>query len=233
MRKLRAIAFDLDDTLYPERDYALSGFSAVATWAEAALGMPHDQVYGELKGLFAAGVRRTSFNQWLEGHGLASETWLADMVNHYRQHVPELDPFPELVELLKGLHGSYRLAILTQGYASGQRSKIRALDVEHYFETILILDETEREQWKPSRKAFERLLTELELPADQVVYVGDNPEKDFYGARQVGIRTVRVRRAEAEHGHKEPIDPSYAPDQEISDLRALPEALGLELRLVR
>lgn len=233
MRKLRAIAFDLDDTLYPERDYALSGFSAVATWAEAALGMPQEQVYDELKGLFAAGVRRTTFNQWLEGHGLASETWLAEMVNQFRQHVPELDPFPEVVELLRGLHGSYRLAILTQGYASGQRSKIKALDVEHYFEKILILAETEREQWKPNRKAFERLLTELDLPADQVVYVGDNPEKDFYGARQVGIRTVRVRRAGAEHGHKEPIDPSYAPDLEVGDLQALPEALGLELRLIR
>jgi len=233
MRKLRAIAFDLDDTLYPERDYALSGFSAVATWAEAALGMPHEQVYSELRGLFATGVRRTSFNQWLEGHGLASETWLAEMVNQYRQHVPELDPFPEVVELLRGLHGSYRLAILTQGYASGQRSKIKALDVEHYFETILILAETEREQWKPNRKAFERLLTELELPADQVVYVGDNPEKDFYGARQVGIRTVRVRRAGAEHGAKEPIDPSYAPDLEVADLQVLPEALGLELRLIQ
>jgi putative hydrolase of the HAD superfamily len=233
MRKLRAIAFDLDDTLYPERDYALSGFSAVATWAEAALGMPQEQVYDELKGLFAAGVRRTTFNQWLEGHGLASETWLAEMVNQYRQHVPELDPFPEVVELLRGLHGSYRLAILTQGYASGQRSKIKALDVEHYFEKILILAETEREQWKPNRKAFERLLTELDLPADQVVYVGDNPEKDFFGARQVGIRTVRVRRAGAEHGHKEPIEPSYAPDLEISALQALPEALGLVLRLIR
>jgi len=233
MRKLRAIAFDLDDTLYPERDYALSGFSAVATWAEAALGMPQELVYDELKGLFAAGVRRTTFNQWLEGHGLASETWLAEMVNQYRQHVPELDPFPEVLDLLRGLHGSYRLAILTQGYASGQRSKIKALDVEHYFEKILILAETEREQWKPNRKAFERLLTELDLPADQVVYVGDNPEKDFFGARQVGIRTVRVRRAGAEHGHKEPIEPSYAPDLEISALQALPEALGLELGLIR
>ncbi len=233
MRKLRAIAFDLDDTLYPERDYALSGFSAVATWAEAALGIPHEQVYSELKGLFGAGVRRTIFNQWLEGHGLASETWLAEMVNQYRQHVPELVPFPEVVELLRGLHGSYRLAILTQGYASSQRSKIRALDLEHYFEKILILAETEREQWKPNRKAFERLLTELELPGDQVVYVGDNPEKDFYGARQVGIRTVRVRRAGAEHAAKEPIDPSYAPDLEVADLQVLPEALGLELRLIR
>jgi len=233
MPKLRAIAFDLDDTLYPERDYALSGFRAVAEWAEAALEIPRSQAYGELKGLFEAGVRRNSFNRWLEGRGLPPDTWLADMLNHYRQHVPELVPFPGVVELLENLYGSYRMAILTQGYAAGQRSKIKALAVEHFFETILILDESEREEWKPSRRAFERLLARLKLPADQVAYIGDNPEKDFYGARQLGIRTLRLRRPGGEHSHKEPIDLSYAPDVEVVEFSAVPEALKLEPRLIR
>ncbi len=233
MPKLLAIAFDLDDTLYPERDYALSGFGAVAEWAEAELGLPREQVYAELKSLFEAGVRRTTFDRWLEGHGLTPETWLAAMVKQYRQHVPDLTPFPEVVEVLNSLRGSYRLAILTQGYADGQRSKIQALGIERFFETILILGESERAQWKPSRKAFEPLLGELGLAADRVAYVGDNPEKDFYGARQLGIRTVRVRRSGSEHGHKEPADSSFAPDEEVSDLRGVPEVLGLELRLSR
>ena len=33
------LVFDLDDTLYPERQFALSGFSAASTWAEAELGI--------------------------------------------------------------------------------------------------------------------------------------------------------------------------------------------------
>lgn len=233
MPKLLAIAFDLDDTLYPEREYALGGFRAVAEWAEAALGIPQRQVYAELQGLFESGVRRNSFNRWLVGHGFLPDSRLGDMLNHYRQHVPELAPFPGVIELLETLYGSYRLAILTQGYRAGQRSKIKALAVEHYFETILILDETEREQWKPSRRAFERLLAQLKLRSDEVAYVGDNPEKDFYGARQLGIRTVRVRRPGGEHAHKEPIDPSYAPDLEVNEFSALPEALSLQPRLIR
>src|SRR4030066_168009 len=36
----RAIGFDLDDTLYPERAFVLSGFGAVAGWIEAAVGLP-------------------------------------------------------------------------------------------------------------------------------------------------------------------------------------------------
>jgi len=233
MPKLRAIAFDLDDTLYPEREYALSGFRAVAEWAEAALGLPWSQVYAELQSLFESGVRRNSFNRWLEGRGLPPDAWLSEMVNCYREHLPLLAPFPGVVELLENLYGSYRMAILTQGYAAGQRSKIKALGIEHYFEPILILDETEREQWKPSRQAFERLLAELKVGSDEVAYIGDNPEKDFYGARQLGIFTVRVRRPGGEHAQKEPIDPSYAPEVEVSELSAVPAALELEPRFIR
>lgn len=233
MPKLLAIAFDLDDTLYPEREYALSGFRAVAGWAETALGIPGSQVSTELTGLFESGVRRNTFDRWLESRGLPPETWLIDMVGHYRQHVPQLVPFPGAVELLDSLYGSYRLALLTQGYAAGQRSKIKALGIERYFETILILDETEREQWKPSRRAFEGLLGQLKLRADEVAYIGDNPEKDFFGARQLGIRTVRVRRPGGEHSNQEPIDPSYAADIEVNEFSAIPEALKLEPRPVR
>jgi hypothetical protein len=38
----RAIVFDLDDTLYPERDYVLRGFRAVAAWSDPNLGIPAD-----------------------------------------------------------------------------------------------------------------------------------------------------------------------------------------------
>ncbi len=34
---IKAVVFDLDDTLYPEKDYVMSGFSAVAEYAQAAL----------------------------------------------------------------------------------------------------------------------------------------------------------------------------------------------------
>ena len=33
------LVFDLDDTLYPERQFALSGFAAAGRWAESELGL--------------------------------------------------------------------------------------------------------------------------------------------------------------------------------------------------
>ena len=229
MPKLQAIGFDLDDTLYPERSYALSGFAAVAEWAEATLGIPRTQGSAELKGYFEAGLRGRTFNRWLEDHGLPAEPWVRDMVDCYRQHTPDIAPFPEVVEVLESLRGNCRMAILTQGYAPGQKRKIEALNLGGYFATILILGEEQREQWKPSRAAFERLLAGLGKAGDSVAYVGDNPDKDFLGARQLGMPTVRVRRPGGEHAQKEPVDASYAADMEICDLTGIRRALQLEV----
>ena len=65
----QAIVFDLDDTLYPERAYVLSGFRAVAAWAAGELGLPVTQGFAELRRLFDDGVRGDTFNRWLESHG--------------------------------------------------------------------------------------------------------------------------------------------------------------------
>ena len=52
LRDWQGIVFDLDDTLYPERDYVLSGFKAVASWAEARLGVPSLGGFSGLRRLF-------------------------------------------------------------------------------------------------------------------------------------------------------------------------------------
>ncbi len=57
MPALRAVVFDLDDTLYPERAYVLSGFHAVAAWAEEQLKIPRRLGFAELRQLFEDGVR--------------------------------------------------------------------------------------------------------------------------------------------------------------------------------
>ncbi|MGH2606972.1 MAG: HAD hydrolase-like protein, partial [Anaerolineales bacterium] len=61
----------------------------------------------------------------------------------------------------------------------------------------------------------------------EAAYIGDNPAKDFRGARALGMRTVRVRRSEGLHAEREPAVEADAPDTEIENLDALEAALGL------
>ena len=65
-----AVVFDLDDTLYAERDYVLSGMGAVAAWVEAELGSGADEAFAELVALFDQGVRGRVFDLWLQDQQL-------------------------------------------------------------------------------------------------------------------------------------------------------------------
>lgn len=225
MARLKAIIFDLDDTLYPERSYALSGFAAVAGWAQAEFGVPQIEGYDELKQLFEAGVRGDTFNRWLAQRDLPQQEAVAEMVRVYREHIPELEPFPDAIPLLEQLRTEHRLALITQGYRPGQQRKLEALGLTEYFDPTVIMGEDERQHWKPGREPFERALSALEIEGPESAYIGDNPLKDFKGSRELGMRTVWVRRPEGEHAGREPPTPEHAPDIEVGHLAAVPAAL--------
>jgi putative hydrolase of the HAD superfamily len=225
MPPLRAVAFDLDDTLFPERQYALSGFASVAEWAQAALGLPGTQSRRELEGYFEAGVRGDTFNRFLQAHDQPAASWLAEMIRVYREHQPTLTPFPDVPAALQALEGNFRLGLITQGHAPGQRRKLEALGLSERFEQVVIMGEDQRELWKPHIHPFRRWLEAMGLPGEEAAYIGDNPAKDFAGSRRLGMWTVRVRRPEGQHAGEEPVSPEFGPDLELPDLHGLPQAL--------
>jgi putative hydrolase of the HAD superfamily len=221
----QAVVFDLDDTLYPEQSYVLSGFRAVARWAEVALGIPAATAYRELETLFLSGVRGTTFDRWLQSHDL-DYSLVPTLVSVYRDHRPALAPFPGVPELLARLGQRYRLGLVSDGYLAVQRRKLAALGIESNLDAVVFSDENGRESWKPAPWPFQEVLRRLETEACHTVYVADNVVKDFYGARQVGLATIHVRRQEGEYANLEPPTPMYAADEAISDLGQLEAALA-------
>ena len=65
MPPVDAVIFDLDDTLYPERAFALSGFSAVADAFQDLLGAPVEAA-AEMRRLLDIGHRQRIFNTLLD-----------------------------------------------------------------------------------------------------------------------------------------------------------------------
>lgn len=51
-----------------------------------------------------------------------------------------------------------------------------------------------REYWKPHPKAFEILKEKFDVEFNEMAYVGDNPEKDFYISKIIPVKTVRIYR---------------------------------------
>jgi putative hydrolase of the HAD superfamily len=227
----RAIIFDLDDTLYAERQYVLSGFGAVARWAEAELGLPAAESYAALAGLYAQGVRGSTFDQWLAQRGLPGAELTPRMVAAYRAHAPELRPFPEAPALLAQLRRDHRLGLVSDGYLDVQRRKLAALGLEPLLDAVVFSDELGRVCWKPSPAPFVEVCRRLGVAPTEAIYVADNPAKDFAGPRSLGMASVWSRWPDGEYTAREPLGPAYAPDWIIGGLGELPGLL--EKTLVR
>lgn len=225
MNSWQAVVFDLDDTLYPEREYVLSGFRAVAQWAEQELAVGFEQGYAGLHGLFEQGARGDTFNRWAAMHGCDPATLAPECVRVYREHQPALTPFEGVPELLAALRAHYRLGLLSDGYLEVQRRKLAGLQLAEYFDAVVFSDEFGRAAWKPSPQPFVALAQRLSLPAAAAVYVADNPAKDFLGARRAGMASIWLRRPAGEYTQLTPASPQHAPDITVSTLAELEHVL--------
>jgi putative hydrolase of the HAD superfamily len=222
MGRWRAVVFDLDDTLYPERDYVLSGLEAVAAWAESRLGTPAVQNLTELRTLFERGVRGTVFNVWLDAHGLRDQRLVTDLVQIYRTHRPTISPFPEVPALLTSLRQRCLLGLVSDGFGTVQRQKLTALRLQEHFAAVVFSDDLGPHAWKPNPEPLVRVLQDLGgIDPWHSIYVADNPAKDFIAARRAGMASIRVRRRDGEYSHLEPSTAEHEPNLTVSSLQAL------------
>ncbi|MBU4606658.1 MAG: HAD family hydrolase [Proteobacteria bacterium] len=221
-----AVLFDLDDTLYLERDFVLGGFRAVAAWLAGECGQDPEELNSLLAGWFEQGVRGNTFNMLLQRLSLRREGLLEQLVGLYREHEPRISPSPEVPVLLAGLEKKCALGLVSDGYSRTQRRKLKALGLADRFRAMVISDELPDKARKPSPRPFWAALEGLGVAPENAVYVADNPEKDFVGARRAGLASVRVRRPQGIYSHLEPVDRVHEPDLEVADLVELERVLA-------
>lgn len=215
---IRAVVFDLDDTLYPESAYVASGFRAVGD----ALSREHGVTgFGELAAsLAASGVRGNVFDEALRrlGRGDDAGRLVPWCVTTYREHLPAIELFPEAREALEELHGQVKLGVLTDGWLAAQRRKVEALGLAARVDAVVFSDSFGREHWKPSPVPYRAVAEALGVAHDGCVYVADNPAKDFITARSLGWRTVQVSRPGQTHPAVPPSE-AHAADATAAGLR--------------
>jgi putative hydrolase of the HAD superfamily len=211
------VVFDLDDTLYLERDFVRSGFAAVGAWLAAHRGV--DAFEAHAWALFVAGRRGDVFDQVLPRLGLDPEPALIRrLVAVYREHPPQIRLEPAAADLLGALSGHCRLALLTDGYHDTQRRKIAALALEAWCDPVVCTDRWGREHWKPNPRGFLHIQGALEALPERCIYVGDNPAKDFRAPKALGWRTLRVRHPQGEHARADAASPLDQADSTVTSL---------------
>jgi len=192
-KTIRAVVFDLDDTLYPEVEYVRSGYRVVAA-ALAGEKLDQNQIYDLLWREFESGDRRRVFNAVLRHIGKEdSPEEIARLIEIYRQHQPELTLDRDVREILKTLKSQFKLGLVTDGFLPAQKLKVQALDLASHFDAICYTEELGREYWKPATKAFEMMSCTLQCDPQHCVYVADNPAKDFIAPNQLGWQSIQLQ----------------------------------------
>lgn len=193
---ITVVVFDLDDTLYDEIEYCKSGFWAVAEFLADLPDTPTAAgIFSALWGQFTAGNRTRTFNAALRELAIdCDERRLRELVGIYRNHPPKITLPKQSRDVLDELKAKYTLALLTDGFMPAQRLKVQALAIEDYFESIVYTEQLGREFWKPSTAGFEKIMQDLGVKAENIVYIADNEEKDFIAPNKLGFSTVQLTR---------------------------------------
>lgn len=183
---MRVIIFDLDDTLYKELSFVYGGFRAAADFLSPWMGAAPGKIFKELKRLEKID-RKKVFDRFL-----GNEPYLIKKaVAIYRNHTPRLELFPEAKRCLE----RYRrlpLYVVTDGNKVVQKKKFEALGLKKWIKKCLCTHAYGLHRKKPSPYCFEKICRLERVSPDEVVYVADNPKKDFIGIKALGFQTVRV-----------------------------------------
>ncbi|MBO6858295.1 HAD family hydrolase [Roseibium sp.] len=217
------IVFDLDDTLYLEREFAFSGYRFLDGWVNEREGL---EGFGNAcKVLFEEGERRQIFNRALERLGHCGDSHLiADLVAAYRGHPPQIALAQDAAGFLERHRGPFGL--ITDGPAETQNAKIVALGLDRWIENIRKTGDWPQGYGKPHPRAYEEM-EGLAADGGPMVYVADNPAKDFVTPKARGWITVQIRRVGAVHPpHAK--DDAHAAHVEITSLDELDGALTVQ-----
>lgn len=200
---IKGVLFDLDNTLV---DFLRMKRLASEEAARAMIGA------GAQFNIPAEEAGQRLYEHYLE-HGIESDDAFQSFLEKYNesklawgQSVPEkilaagiqaylrakdvlLTPYPgvrrTLVELTRR---GMRLGVVTDAPRLKGWQRLMSLGIAEFFEVVFTFDDTN--QRKPHALPFQRAVEALGLKPHEVIMVGDWPERDVEGARNVGLKTA-------------------------------------------
>ena len=216
--RVDAVIFDMDNTLYDEKQYVRSGFKAVSEYMAEKFKMDKDQMFRLFWRIFSKKGRGEVFNIALREFNMKKEETIQEMINVYRNHSPNITVFKDTEDTLSKLRQRHHLGLITDGVKKVQEVKVEALKIASFFDAITYAVE----YGGKNNEAFLTTLEKLKTKPPNSVYIDDNPTKTFAIAKKLGIHTIRIRKGENKSIAN--ADEQCKPDFEI---RNLEEVLGI------
>lgn len=192
MKKVDAIIFDFDNTLYPEKVY----FENVLTLFCKKIKAPKS-LYKKILDVFEE-IRPTSkniFKDLLEPFNLHNSE-NSDLLFYCYLHVrKKITLYPDAYEILDHLKTkNIKLGLLTNGLLAAQQNKVKLANVTPYFNEVVFARMFGKDFEKPHIKTFDYITKKLGVKSENCIFIGDNLRTDFEAPYSMNATTVYINR---------------------------------------
>jgi putative hydrolase of the HAD superfamily len=215
------VVFDLDDTLYPEITYVKSAFKAVSAYLAKNYALNKDIVFEQMISILETNGRGDVFDCTLQAYNIYSKKLVNQCLGVYRTTFPEIFLPQSSTKCLIQLK-NYTKYLVTDGNKIVQTNKIKALNLQKYFKKTLPTHNFGKKNAKPSTYVFHKILQWEHAKPNELVYIGDNPNKDFVNLKKEGFHTIRVLTGMFKNVF---LEQKFEADYKINSLNELDEKL--------
>ena len=185
------LIFDMDDTLYDESTYVQSSFWAVSNYLSKKYGISKKIIFHEIMKIFKKQGRGNVFDYLLNYYKIFSMAEVKKCVSVYRKNIPDIKLYKEAKEILEDL-SVYPKYVVTDGNKMVQSIKVSSLGIEAHFKKIILTHRHGVQYAKPDTYCFKLIKKREKCKWNHLVYVADDPNKDFVNLNPLGVKTVRV-----------------------------------------
>ena len=194
---IKAIIFDLDNTLLDFiKMKQFSVKAAITAMNEAGLEVNEEKAYKDIFDLYVekGWENQQVFDDYLKQTvgKVSNKILAAGIVSYRRAREATLLVYPNvnktLIELIKM---GIKLAVVSDAPSREAWMRLYYLNLHHVFEPVLTYDDTGVR--KPSAKPFNMALDVLNVAPEEALMIGDWPERDVVGAKQIGMKTIFAR----------------------------------------
>ena len=197
MKSIKGVIFDLDNTLLDfmkMKEFAVK--AAVKGMIEAGLMVDEEDSYNEIVRIYEefGWENQKVFDVFIEkqiGH-VEHKYLAAGIVAYRRAREANLMAYPNVNKTLMALAKSgIKLGVVSDAPSREAWMRIYYLNLYHFFDVVITFDDSGER--KPSEKPFKLCLDALDLDPDETIMVGDWPERDVVGAKNLGMKTAFAR----------------------------------------
>lgn len=187
---IKAVIFDLDDTLYPEISYIKSGFSILCSYLNSLNISANVE---EMVKCFSTNAS-DAIKLYLENIGEYSYNLHNSLLNMHRAHIPNIRPFEHVEQVLIHLKKqNLALGLISDGTPYAQNNKLIGLKLEKYFDYKVYSDSLGGIHCrKPCDVSFRYIQKQMNIDFGEMIYIGDNYDRDFYPCEHLGIIGLQV-----------------------------------------